>query len=76
MNRRCVGLRARPGQSLIATGQSGADNFMAEAIDAFRTLSREVCDPHFEKFASFLEVRSISLCFVPLRSSESEMGVP
>ena len=47
--------RTSLGGSLIASGQSGADNFMAEAVYDFYHLYRTLDDRHFLDFAIFLQ---------------------
>ena len=51
--------RTTLGVSLIALGQSGADNFMAAAVADFRRLGRLTGDEHYTRFASFLELATV-----------------
>ena len=47
--------RTTLGASLIAVGQSGADNFMAIATYPYYKLHQLTNDSHFLKFARFLD---------------------
>jgi hypothetical protein len=47
--------RTTLGVSLIATGQSGADNFMAEAVYDFWRLYTITRDDHYRRYALFLQ---------------------
>jgi len=43
------------GVSIIALGQSGADNFMARAVELYRRLGTLLDDEHFGTFGAFLD---------------------
>jgi len=47
--------RTTLGVSLIALGQSGADNFMAIAVGAFKRLGDLLDDDHYRQFGAFLQ---------------------
>jgi hypothetical protein len=50
------------GVSVIASGQSGADNFMAIAPFAYWQVSLITNDTHFRDFAIFLERATKQVC--------------